>query len=262
MPELDAPAFLLDMSGKQNSEKVAGWHAVTAVLNNRPEAVERLCLQKGRDDQRSTALAQLAKQNSVQVSRQSREEMDAQASGLRHQGVLAWVRPQAPGNQNDLDIMLDSLDKPPFLLVLDGVEDPRNLGACLRTADAAGVTAVITPKDRSASLNAGARKTAAGATETVALFQVSNLARCLRSLRDRGIWLVGLAGEAEDSIYAANLKGPLAMVMGAEGKGLRRLSREHCDHLVQIPMQGSVESLNVSVATAVCVYEAVRQRGI
>lgn len=245
-----------------NSEKVAGWHSVTAVLNQRPDSVQRIWLQSGRGDERAEKLAQLARQCGVTVKNVSRSELDREAGELRHQGVIAWVQASAPGNQNDLDMHLDTLESPPLLLILDGVEDPRNLGACLRTADAAGVDAVITPRDRSAGLTSAARKTAAGAAETVPIFQVSNLARCMRGLQDRGIWLVGLAGEAESSLYTADLKGPMALVLGAEGQGLRRLSRESCDQLVKIPMSGTVESLNVSVAAAVCIYEAVRQRGL
>lgn len=250
------------MSKATESEKLAGWHAVTAALGQRPEAVQRIWLQAGRHDDRAEALVRQAKSCGVCVNTVARGELDREAAELRHQGVMAWVQVSAPGNQNDLDIYLDGLDTPPLLLVLDGVEDPRNLGACLRSADAAAVHAVITPRDRSAGLTTAARKTAAGAAETVPLFQVSNLARCLRGLRERGIWLVGLAGEAEASVYEANLQGPLALVMGAEDRGLRRLSRENCDQLVKIPMYGSVESLNVSVATAVCIFEAVRQRTI
>lgn len=248
------------MKGHEGLERVAGWHAVRAVLRARPDAVRDLWLQAGRDDERAQALWKLAAEQGVGARSTPRQELDRAAGELPHQGVLAWVQPSTPGNQNDLDILLDGLEAPPFLLVLDGVEDPRNLGACLRSADAAGVHAVITPRDRASGLGTAARKAAAGATETVPLFQVSNLARCLRSLRDRGIWLAGLAGEAEHDLYSNRLTGPLALVLGAEGHGLRRLTREHCDALMHIPMQGTVESLNVSVAAAVCLFEAVRQR--
>ena len=162
--------------------------------------------------------------------------------------------------EHDLAELLDNLTVPPFLLILDGITDPHNLGACLRTADAAGAHAVITPKDKSATLNATASKVACGAAETVPLIQVTNLARTLTQLKERGVWLLGTAGESATSIYQADLTGPLALVMGAEGKGMRRLTREHCDGLLHIPMAGSVSSLNVSVATGVCLFEAVRQR--
>lgn len=243
-------------------EKLAGWHAVGAALQARPEAVQRIWLQSGRDDERARSLGGEARRLGVQVESVPRNVLEKEAGDLRHQGVLAWVQPSAPGNQNDLDILLDSLQTPPFLLVLDGVEDPRNLGACLRSADAAGVDGVVIPRDRAAGLTAAARKAAAGAAESVPLFAVTNLARCLRQLRDAGIWLVGLTGETESPLYQARLSGPLALVLGAEGRGLRRLTREHCDELVRIPMAGSVESLNVSAAASVCLFEAVRQRSM
>ncbi len=248
------------MAKLSDAEKIAGWHAVSAVIERRPDAVLQLWLQEGREDGRVTELRKQASAAGIRQTSVKRADIDREAAGLRHQGVLAWVLPLAPGNQNDLDILLDGLEEPPFLLVLDCVEDPRNLGACLRTADAAGVHAVITPRDKTANLTAAARKAAAGAAETVPLFQVSNLARCLRDLQDRGIWLVGLAGTAQNDLYASKLTGPLALAMGAEAVGLRRLTSELCDELVRIPMWGSVESLNVSVAAAVCIYEACRQR--
>jgi 23S rRNA (guanosine2251-2'-O)-methyltransferase len=159
-----------------------------------------------------------------------------------------------------LDELLDRSEAPPLLLVLDGVTDPHNLGACLRTADAAGALAVIVPKDKSATLNATARKVACGAAEVVPLVAVTNLARTLEKLQKRGVWIVGTAGEASQELYSQDLSGPIALVMGAEGKGMRRLTREHCDYLVRLPMAGSVSSLNVSVATGVCLFEALRQR--
>ena len=162
-------------------------------------------------------------------------------------------------DEADLDAVLNKQSEP-FLLVLDGVTDPHNIGACLRTADAAGVHAVIVPKDKSAGLTATARKVACGAAESVPLIQVTNLSRTLKHLQDKGVWVIGTAGEAEQLIYQVDLKGPTALVMGAEGKGMRRLTREHCDQLVKLPMAGAVSSLNVSVATGVCLYEIVRQR--
>ena len=163
-------------------------------------------------------------------------------------------------SENELPQFLDGLGKPPLLLILDGVQDPHNLGACLRSADAAGVDAVILPKDHSAPLNATARKVACGAAETVPVVRVTNLARTLRAIRDAGVWLYGAAGEAQQALYDVDLSGPVALVLGGEGKGLRRLTREQCDLLVKLPMAGKVESLNVSVATGVALYEAVRQR--
>ncbi len=159
-----------------------------------------------------------------------------------------------------LEELLERTETPPLILVLDGVTDPHNLGACLRTADAAGATAVIVPKDKSATLTPVVRKVACGAAEVIPLVAVTNLARTLEKLQQRGLWVVGTAGEAEQEIYQQDLTGPLVMIMGAEGKGMRRLTREHCDFLVKLPMAGSVSSLNVSVATGVCLFEAVRQR--
>jgi len=187
-----------------------------------------------------------------------RKELDARVGGV-HQGVVAGVAPDRQWQEADIEALVAG-SKQPLLLVLDGVTDPHNLGACLRTADATGVTAVIVPKDKSASLNPTARKVASGAAETTPFIQVTNLARCLRELQDLGVWLIGTAGESDATVYDADFTGPVALVMGAEGKGMRRLTREHCDLLVKIPMQGQVESLNVSVATGVCLFEALRQR--
>jgi 23S rRNA (guanosine2251-2'-O)-methyltransferase len=185
--------------------------------------------------------------------------MDEQVNGV-HQGVLAKVSPSQIWGEQMLDELLDRLEVPPLLLVLDGVTDPHNLGAVLRTADAAGVHAVIIPKDKSATLNATVRKVACGAAEVVPLVAVTNLARALEKLRQKGLWVVGTDGDAEQTLYQQDMTGPLIVVMGAEGTGMRRLTREHCDYLVKLPMQGSVSSLNVSVATGVCLFEAQRQR--
>lgn len=242
-------------------ELIAGWHAVLAALRAPGSTVKEIWLRRGRDDRRSEELLQLARERNVPVRTADATALDERAEGVSHQGVLAYVSGGQALDESSLDKLLDGLDHPPFLLVLDGVQDPHNLGACLRTADAAGVDAVIAPRDRAVGLTPAARKTAAGAAESLPFVQVTNLARCLRALQERGIWLIGAAGEAGQSLYQADLKGPLALVLGAEEKGLRRLTRENCDLLVRIPMQGTVESLNVSVATAVCLYEAVRQRG-
>jgi 23S rRNA (guanosine2251-2'-O)-methyltransferase len=176
-----------------------------------------------------------------------------------HQGIVARVKPGRQYQESDLPDLLESLDSP-FLLILDGITDPHNLGACLRSADAAGVHAVIVPRDRSAQLNATAKKVASGAAEHVPLITVTNLARTMRVLQDANVWIVGTAGEADHNLYQSKMTGPMALVMGAEGEGMRRLTREHCDELISIPMSGSVSSLNVSVATGVCLFEAVRQR--
>jgi 23S rRNA (guanosine2251-2'-O)-methyltransferase len=192
--------------------------------------------------------------------RRDGRELDQLSGQERHQGAIARLKPAGIQGEGFLDELLDKVGPQPFVLVLDGVQDPHNLGACLRSADAAGVHAVVVPRDRAAGLSPTVRKVASGAAETIPLVQVVNLARTLRHLKDRGLWLVGAAGEADKDLYTADFKGPLALVMGSEGEGLRRLTREACDFLVRIPMRGTVESLNVSVATGVLLFEAVRQR--
>ena len=243
-------------------ERIFGLHAVRTVLERRPGDVQGLLLQTGRGDKRIAEVEQLAKERGIRVEHRSAQELDGLASGGVHQGVIARVTPAAPLNENGLLDLVQQAKEPVLLLILDGVQDPHNLGACLRTADAAGVNAVVVPRDRASGLTPVVRKVAAGAAETVAFVQVTNLARTLRELKDCGVWIVGTAGDAPAGLYDVDLKGPLAVVMGAEGTGLRRLTREHCDHLVKLPMRGAVESLNVSVATGVVLYEALRQRGL
>ncbi|MBW3198472.1 23S rRNA (guanosine(2251)-2'-O)-methyltransferase RlmB [Marinobacter nauticus] len=242
-----------------SQEYVFGWHAVDAVLKREPERLQRVWIQTGRQDKRVKSVTDALDGLGVPWKVVHRKELDERVSGV-HQGVVAAVAESREWTEDDLLAQLASSDKPPFLLVLDGVTDPHNLGACMRTADAAGVQAVIVPKDKSASLTPVARKVACGAAETVPFVRVTNLARFLRELKDQGVWLIGTAGEADATLYQADFKGPVALVMGAEGKGMRRLTREHCDQLIHIPMLGHVDSLNVSVATGVCLYEALRQR--
>lgn len=240
-------------------EKIYGVHAVEALLRHHPKRVKQLWLAEGRQDPRVQALVQLAGETRVPVGQRERRELDEWAEGV-HQGVVAEVSPSQVWGENFLDELLARNESVPLLLVLDGVTDPHNLGACLRTADAAGVQAVIVPKDKSATLNATVRKVACGAAEVVPLVAVTNLARTLEKLQQQGLWIVGTAGEATQEIFDLDLRGPSVLVMGAEGKGMRRLTREHCDYLAKLPMGGSVSSLNVSVATGVCLFEAVRQR--
>lgn len=240
-------------------EKIYGVHAVEALLRHHPKRVKQLWLVEGRQDPRVQALVQLAGEARVPVGQRERRELDELAEGV-HQGVVAEVSPSQVWGENFLDELLARNESVPLLLVLDGVTDPHNLGACLRTADAAGVQAVIVPKDKSATLNATVRKVACGAAEVVPLVAVTNLARTLEKLQQQGLWIVGTAGEATQEIFDLDLRGPSVLVMGAEGKGMRRLTREHCDYLAKLPMGGSVSSLNVSVATGVCLFEAVRQR--
>ena len=240
-------------------ERVYGVHAVEALLRHHPKRVKQLWLAAGRQDPRVQVLVDLAGQQRIAVGQKDRRELDEWAEGV-HQGVVAEVSPSQVWGENMLDELLDRATRPPLLLVLDGVTDPHNLGACMRTADAAGAHAVIVPKDKSATLNATVRKVACGAAEVIPLVAVTNLARTLEKLQQRGLWIVGTAGEAEQELYQQDMTGPTVLVMGAEGKGMRRLTREHCDYLVKLPMAGSVSSLNVSVATGVCLFEAVRQR--
>ena len=242
-----------------NIEYVFGIHAVQTKLQRNPERVQEIWLQEGRDDQRLKQVKGLADEQGIECQVMPRRELDNKVKG-RHQGIVAACTPNPAKDEGFLTQLLADLEEPAFLLVLDGVTDPHNLGACLRTADAAGVHAVIAPKDKSASLNATVSKVACGAAESIPFVQVTNLARCLKGLQDAGVWITGTAGEATQHIYQADLKGNMALVMGAEGEGMRRLTREGCDQLVNIPMAGEVSSLNVSVAAGVCLFEAVRQR--
>ncbi len=239
---------------------IFGLHAVTSLLNRNPGRVRRLLVQQGRGDERLQSVLDKAAVQGIKVVEEPRQLLDQRAGGGRHQGVIAECEPLKALNEKGLGPLLDFAGEAPLVLVLDGVTDPHNLGACLRTADAAGVTVVIAPKDKSAPLNATVAKVACGAAEVVPYVQVTNLARTLQSLQERGIWITGTAGEADGSVYEVDLTGPQALVMGAEGKGLRRLTRENCDQLISIPMAGEVSSLNVSVATGVCLFEMVRQR--
>ena len=240
-------------------EWLYGLHAMQSVLENEPERVLEVLVLKGRDDDRLKNIINQARRFGISVQFCQRKVLDDKVQGEQHQGVVARAKPARALDEADLDAIL-SRHAEPFLLVLDGVTDPHNIGACLRTADAAGVHALIVPKDKSGGLTATARKVACGAAESVPLIQVTNLARTLKHLQEKGVWIAGTAGEAEQLISDVDLKGPTALVMGAEGKGMRRLTREHCDQLVKLPMAGAVSSLNVSVATGVCLYEIVRQR--
>lgn len=245
-----------------DKELVFGLHAVQALLDRAPKRVRRLLLVRGRVDQRVQALLDAAEAQGINQQRVTPEELDRLAEGGVHQGVVAEVTASQLWSEDMLGHLLDRLEGTPLLLVLDGVTDPHNLGACLRSADAAGAQAVIIPRDRSAGLTPVVRKVACGAAETVPLVAVTNLARTLKQLQQRGLWVVGTAGEADQLLYQVDLKVPSVIVMGAEGSGMRRLTREHCDYLAKLPMAGGVSSLNVSVAAGVCLFEAVRQRQV
>lgn len=243
---------------EKRTQLVYGFHAVTARLRVDAESVEEIYLSAMRQDARAKDLVALASHLGVRVIPVEPGRLDGLAPGARHQGVIARVAATKP--RQDLGEVLENLSEPALLLVLDGVTDPHNLGACLRVADGLGAHAVIAPKDRACGLSATAIKVASGAAESVPYLVVTNLARCLRELQERGIWVIGADGAATKEIAAIDQRGPIAWVLGAEGEGLRRLTRETCDELAKIPMYGVVASLNVSVAAGICLYEARRQR--
>ncbi len=241
-------------------EWVFGIHTISALLKHKPELVQKVFVQSGRLDERISSITDQCNSLGLPVEVLDRVELDQKAQGV-HQGVIALCTEiKLEYDEHYLTKLLDRLQHPPLLLILDGVTDPHNLGACIRSAEAAGADAVIIPKDKSAQLNATVRKVACGAAEILPLITVTNLARCLEALKKRGVWLMGAAGEAEKSLYTADLKGAIALILGAEEKGLRRLTREHCDQLLAIPMQGETSSLNVSVSAGVFLFEALRQR--
>ncbi len=237
---------------------IFGFHVILAALRADPAAVEEIFVDEDRGDARARDLAELATKAGVRLMRVPRRRLDGFYGGGRHQGVVAIVRSR--GSRDSLEDLLDALREPPLLLVLDGVTDPHNLGACLRVADAAGAHAVIAPRDRAAGVNATVSKVASGAAETMPYFMVTNLARTLVDLKERNVWVLGADERASETIYEATLPEAIAWVFGAEGEGMRRLTRERCDALVRIPMLGHVASLNVSVASGVCLFESRRRR--
>ena len=236
-----------------------GLHAVETLLQRHPEQVLELFVQNDRQDARVKALVEVARRGGVKPQMAQKKTLDKMTQG-NHQGVVAVIAAGKNYTENDIEELVEAAGRDTLLLVLDGVTDPHNLGACLRSADAAGVTAVIVPKDKSVGITDVVRKVACGAAETVPFIQVTNLSRALKALQQLNVWVVGTAGEAESLVFDADLKGPLAIVMGAEGAGMRRLTRENCDILVKLPMAGLVSSLNVSVATGITLFEVVRQR--
>jgi 23S rRNA (guanosine2251-2'-O)-methyltransferase len=236
-----------------------GFHAVTVRLKTAPESISEIHVDSTRRDARMRQFVQRAQEAGAKVVDSDGERLAALAGNPRHQGVVARV--SALAARHSVDEVLDDVDGPPLVLVLDGVTDPHNLGACLRVADGAGAHAVLAPKDHAVGLNATVAKVASGAAETVPYLMVTNLARTLGELKDRDIRVIGTSEEAERTLYDVDLRGPVALVLGAEGPGLRQLTKKTCDELVRIPMQGAVESLNVSVAAGVCLFEALRQRG-
>ncbi len=255
----DAPEAPAAREGRVESRLIYGFHAVLGKLRRDPESVFELYLSAQRTDARAKDVVRLAESQNVRLIQAEAERLDGMVGTRRHQGVVARV--DAKSRELKLADVLEVLEENALILVLDGVQDPHNLGACLRVADAVGAHAVVAPKDRAVGLNATAIKVASGAADSVPYVTVTNLARALREMQEAGIWVVGAAGEAEKSVYEVDQKGPVAWVLGAEGDGLRRLTRETCDELARIPMLGTVESLNVSVASGICLFEAWRQRG-
>jgi len=238
---------------EMSSTWIYGFHAIKQLLENSPGRVLQILIQTGRDDERSNILYQLSRDSNIEIKRISNKELDAKFHNANHQGFVAEIEPAKVQNETFLENLLIDNDKP-FLLILDQIQDPHNLGAILRSAAAAGVDAVIAPNRNACGLTGAVRKVAVGAAEIVPYVQVTNLARILRFLHEQGVYLVGLAGEASSSIFASEVTGALAVVMGNEAKGLRRLTGEHCDVLVKIPMSGAIESLNVSVATGISLF--------
>ncbi len=239
---------------------LVGIHPVAAALAAAPQQVRTIWIAAESHNPRVVELEQAARTAGIAVERRARRDLDRRSGPSRHQDVLAWYQAVNRHGEGDIATLLENIDGSPLILVLDGVQDPHNLGACLRSADAAGVHFVVVPSDKASGITPVVRRAAAGAAETLPIVTVTNLARVLRQLKEAGVWLVGTSDQARASLYDTDLSGPTGLVMGAEGRGLRRLTAEHCDYLVSIPMAGSVGSLNVSVATAVCLFEAVRQR--
>jgi 23S rRNA (guanosine2251-2'-O)-methyltransferase len=237
---------------------IHGFHAIIAKLRHQPDAILEIFIDADRHDARARDLMRHAELQKVKIIPVDAKRLEGMAGGMRHQGVVARV--SGTSRHITLDDVLDTLEEPAFLLVLDGIQDPHNLGACLRVADAVGAHAVIAPKDRAVGLTQTAIKVASGAAESVPYITVTNLARTLRELQEREIWVIGTDAEAQEDLYTAQWPEATAWVLGAEGDGMRRLTRETCDQLVTIPMLGSVQSLNVSVASGVCLYEARRRR--
>ena len=244
---------------KQN-QWIVGVNAVASSIENDADNVREVLVEAGSKNPRLTEIEENARRKGIDVRRVTTQALDGVGGAVRHQGVAARYAAARIWSESELPALIEAAEGRALLLVLDGVQDPHNLGACLRSAAAAGATAVVIPKDKSAPVNATVRKTSAGAADRLPVVAVTNLSRCLRELQKLGVWIYGLAGEADASLYSLDLRGNVALVLGGEADGLRRLTREHCDGLVRIPMPGQIESLNVSVAAGVTLFEAVRQR--
>lgn len=248
----------MSSSSLSKTQILFGFHAVTVRLKTAPASVQEILFDATRKDQRMRGFLEKAEAAGAKLVESDDDRLKALCGTHRHQGVVARVK--AVAQSHSLDEVLEQVEGPPLVLVLDGVTDPHNLGACLRVADGAGAHAVVAPKDHAVGLNATVAKVASGAAETVPYLMVTNLARSLNELKERDIWVIGTSDQAEKTLYDLDLTGPVALVLGAEGDGMRQLTAKTCDELVRIPMQGAVESLNVSVAAGVCLYEALRQR--
>jgi len=244
-----------------SGELLFGIHSIDAALTHDPTNILELYFEANSENPRVRELSERARELGLKPHARDKAALDRMTGGARHQGAVARYKAPPPRNESDLAALVEQAGNDALLLVLDGVTDPHNLGACLRSAEGAGVTAVIVPKDKAAGITPTVRTASAGAADRIAFFAVTNLARTLKNLKQQGVWLAGLAGDATQDFYRLDFKGPLAIVMGSEGEGMRRLTRESCDYLAHIPMRGSVESLNVSVATGVALFEALRQRG-
>ena len=239
---------------------ISGINAVSSALEHDIEHVREVLVEAGNKNARITEIEENARRKDISVRRVNNQALEGIAGGLRHQGVIARYEAAKPTEESELPVLIEAAQGKVLLLVLDGIQDPHNLGACLRSAAASDVTAVIIPKDKAAPINATVRKTSAGAADRIPVVSVTNLARTLRVIKDAGVWVYGMDGEAPSLIYQTDFTGNVAIVMGSEGEGMRRLTREHCDGLIKIPMPGEMESLNVSVATGVALFEVVRQR--
>ena len=243
----------------KHAETIYGMHAVRVMLERHAERVLSVSLAEQREDPRARAIEELARRHERPVQRGDMHSLRQQLGDVAHQGVAAEITPLPPWNEDELLAALE-VARAPILLALDGVQDPHNLGACLRTADACGALAVIVPRDRAAQLSATVRKVAAGAAETTPVVAVTNLVRTLKLLKEAGLWIIGADAAADRAARVVDMRGPIVLVLGAEGTGLRHLTRQNCDFLVSLPQRGAIESLNVSVAAAMLLYEALRQR--
>jgi 23S rRNA (guanosine2251-2'-O)-methyltransferase len=244
-----------------SQDLLIGIHAVEAALNYDAGNIVELYFETGAHNARLKELSDRARDLGIKPHARDRAALDRMTGGARHQGVVARYNAPAPHSESELPKLVEAGGASALFLVLDGVTDPHNLGACLRSAEAAGVTAVIVPKDRAVGITPTVRRASAGAADRVPLVSATNLARALKALKEAGVWLVGLVGDIDASLYSIDLKGPIAIVLGSEGEGMRRLTREACDFVARIPMRGGVESLNVSVATGIALFETLRQRG-